>query len=436
MLPWPRERIWTGILLLVITLTLTEPVHGQAEDRIWGRVTTTDGEIHEGFIRWDRNEGSWVDLLDGSKEVVAVNYAVWLAANERGRATRSVDVFGYRVSWDEEDPDFRSFVAAAVRFGHMESLIVDGPDSVTIHLRSGERLALSGGASDIGRSIRDIVIDRPQGREIELGWSDLTRVDFSAAPVSALPGSPRLYGTVEDVHGVAHTGFIAWDLDEILESDVLDGEEIRGGEERDIRFADIRSIERIDRGSRVELYDGQRVELTGSNDVHRGHGGVQISDPALGMIEVEWRDFRSIRFHRPVDGESFAGYETFDGGRPLAGSVETVDGERLDGVIRWDADEASTWEILDGEADGIRFSIELGMVQRIERDSTFGALVTLLDGRTFHLDDDNDVNWDNKGAMVAPEGARLESVGSWRLVPWDELKAITFRGPVGVGAGR
>ena len=422
-----------GGLLVACVLTVSAPVSAQAEHRIWGRVQTSGGDVHEGFLRWDRNEGSWVDQLDGSKAIPAENYAVWLAANELERATRSLDLLGYRVSWNEEDPDFRTVVTSGVRFGHLAALAVAGVDSVRLELRSGQRVSLSGGATDIGRSIRDVVVDVPQGREVELDWRDLDRIDFSAPPGGVAPRSPRLHGTVEDIHGDVYSGFIAWDLDEIFESDILDGEEMEGRDERDVRFADIRSIERIERGSRVELTDGQVIDLTGSNDVHFGHGGVQISDPALGMVEVDWRVFRRIRFHAPPDGGSGAGYDTFDGGHPLVGTVETREGETLEGLIRWDADEASSWEILNGEARDIKFSIDFGFVSRIERDPAFGAIVTLRDGRVLHLDHSNDVNWDNRGIMVAPEGSRPERVASWRLVSWGDFHSATFR-PSGAGS--
>ena len=73
------------------------------------------------------------------------------------------------------------------------------------------------------------------------------------------------------------------------------------------------------------------------------------------------------------------------------------------------------------------FKIELNQVSRIERGEAFGALVTLVDGRTFELDDSNDVDWDNKGIMVAPEGADHSDASSWRVVPWDEFREIRFR---------
>ncbi|NIR41674.1 MAG: hypothetical protein GWO22_38890, partial [Actinobacteria bacterium] len=36
---------------------------------LYGRVTTTDGERLEGYLRWDRNEGTRSDFLDASKEI-------------------------------------------------------------------------------------------------------------------------------------------------------------------------------------------------------------------------------------------------------------------------------------------------------------------------------------------------------------------------------
>ena len=52
-------------------------LRAQEDDRIWGRITTVSGDVLEGFIRWDRNEGSWVDRLDGSKEMTPFQYQEW-----------------------------------------------------------------------------------------------------------------------------------------------------------------------------------------------------------------------------------------------------------------------------------------------------------------------------------------------------------------------
>ena len=64
----------------LLSAALAGPAWAQDGDRIWGRIYTTSGDVYEGFIRWDRNEGSWVDVLDGSKEIPEENYLAWLEA--------------------------------------------------------------------------------------------------------------------------------------------------------------------------------------------------------------------------------------------------------------------------------------------------------------------------------------------------------------------
>jgi hypothetical protein len=206
---------------------------------------------------------------------------------------------------------------------------------------------------------------------------------------------------------------------------------MEGGDDRQIRFGEIASIERVPGGARIVLVNGDERDLTGNRDVDRGNRGIQISDPGLGMVEVEWREFRILRFH---EANAVVGYDAFDGGHLLLGTVVTQSGEEIDGVIRWDADEAASWEFLNGRADDVVFTIEFGYVSRIERGQAFGARVTLLDGRTFELDDSNDVDWDNKGILIAPEGANGGANGGngadasrWRVITWDEFREVRFR---------
>jgi hypothetical protein len=402
------------------------PLSAQDADRIWGRVYTTTGDAIEGFIRWDRNEGSWVDILNGSKEIPPENYQLWLDANEGGEPpVRMLELKGYRITWDEEDPDFPATTSSGLRFGHLDRLIVTGEDEVDVILRSGVRLTLSGGATDIGPSLRELTIERPGGQRTELEWGDLERVDFYAAPADATAASRRLYGTVQDDRGRSYSGYISWDLDEILQSDTLDGDDDEGDRHR-IPFGEIRSIEGRRRGSTVTLNSGRTLELDDSNDVERGNRGIQISDPTLGMIEVEWDEFASIRFEPPPES---TGYDAFDGGHPLFATVQLRGGDELTGYLRWDADEQWSWEFLDGRRDDVVFTIEFAKIASIEPDDLFGARVTLLDGRTFELEDSNDVDWDNKGLLVAPPSAGPESVPdeTWTYVFWDEVVEVRFQ---------
>ena len=422
---------------LLCVLVLASTAWAQDSDRIWGQLYTTSGDVYEGFIRWDRNEGSWVDILDGSKEIPAENYLAWLEAKGAdGPPLRYIDLQGFRISWREADPDFPPTAASGIRFGHLRFLRVVEKDLVELTLRSGELVELGGGSSDLGRSNRGLVVDVPGRSQVDLDWSDLERIVFSAAPSGARARAHRLYGTVEDVQGNRYTGYVSWDLDEIVESDVLDGEEMEGGRNREIRFGEIASIARVRRGARVVLVDGEELDLTGNRDVQRGNRGIQISDPGLGMVEVEWSEFEILRFH---EADAAAGYDSFDGGHPLVGTLVTQSGEEIEGVIRWDADEAGSWEFLNGRADHAIFSIEFSKVSRIVRGEVFGATVTLLDGRSFELDDSNDVDWDNKGILIAAQAANSSGgldESRWRVVPWDQFKEVRFRHGTKIAGGR
>ena len=153
---------WALVCLLVSPL----PLAGQDSGRIWARATTTDGEQFEGFLRWDRNEGSWVDILDGTKEIPDAFYEEWLAQSDGGeRPTRTIELRGYRISWNELDPDFPRSASSGVRFGHIAELVPTGRLGVEVILRSGQRFEFTGGSTDIGVGMRGLIVeDRRAGR--------------------------------------------------------------------------------------------------------------------------------------------------------------------------------------------------------------------------------------------------------------------------------
>lgn len=410
-----------GLLSIPLLPPLSPPLSGQETHRIWGRVETAAGRVHEGYIRWDRNEGSWVDLLNGSKEASREAVDLWrnLAdADDRSR-DRVIEFLGVRISWD--DRDFPRSADSGIRFGHIRRLVVLDDDAVELELKSGERVELEGGATDLGTGIREILVDVPGEGLVELRWRDLDEIHFASAPRQSPPAGTRLYGTVEDVYGDRHTGYISWDMDEILTTDILDGEE--NGRDREIPFGDIAAIQKEWGRSRVIFQDGREMVLSGSNDVDDGHRGVQVSDPGLGQVEVEWDEFESVRFHGP---ELDVGYEDFDGGHRLRGTVVTRDDRELNGWIRWDADEEYSWEILDGEYRDIVYDVEFGNIRTIQRDSARSALVTLMDGRVLKLEGSNDVDEDNKGIFIqVDEDARARD-GGWVMVSWDEFRELRF----------
>jgi hypothetical protein len=361
-----------------------------------------------------------VDLLNGSKESSREARELWneLASDARDRE-RVIEFLDIRISWD--DRDFPGAADSGIRFGHLSRLIVLDDQTVELELKSGELIRLEGGSTDLGSDMRELIIEVPSEGAVELQWRDLDEIRFGAAPVSPRPEGVRLYGTVEDRWGDRYTGYISWDLDEILTTDILDGEE--NGRDREIPFHRIAGIEKDLGRARVFLTDGSEMVLSNSNDVDDGHRGVQISDPGLGLVEVEWDEFAFVRFHEP---ESHTGYENFDGGHPLKGTVVKRDGEEFSGWILWDADEGDSWEILDGENRDVVYDVEFGKIATIERNSSRSALVTLLDGRALELEGSNDVNDENKGIFIRVDDQAPSGTDGWVHVSWDDFREIRF----------
>ena len=94
-----------------------------SDDRIYGRVTTAGGDVYEGYLRWDRNEGSWADLLNGTKELPWRNArdAERLDDDMRSRRDdeRSIRILGLRISWSEGDDDYPQVATSGIRFAWM-----------------------------------------------------------------------------------------------------------------------------------------------------------------------------------------------------------------------------------------------------------------------------------------------------------------------------
>jgi hypothetical protein len=440
-----RVLALTLSILAALPLLLSQPVKAQSVDRIWGRITTVSGEKHEGFIRWDRNEGSWADQLDGSKEHLEFEFQDWWRLAHPGdrQRDRVVELAGYRISWDDEEPTFPSSAESGVRFGHIKRITIEDNEA-NLELRSGKTVTLSGGATDLGSDLREVLVMDGRGRTVELEWEDLAAVDFMSAPAGAQARAARIHGTVEMKEGPGFTGYIAWDVNHALGSDNLEGEDEDGGD-REIPFRTIATIHPGEDRSLVTLTGGDSFRLSGTDDVTDGNDGMQISDPDLGFVEVDWDDVERVRFHAP---EPPVGWGAFDGGVPLRGTVVTTDSTELVGWIKWDGDETYSWELLDGRQDDVSLDIEFAKIAEIEKvldeltSVNLGPAglsvrhpegeqtqVTLRDGRTFIMEGSNDVDEGNDGIYVLLENGGLspEDEGAeWIMVRWEDFLSARF----------
>ena len=460
---------------LLICIASASPLHGQSEDRIWGRVFTEGGEQYEGFLRFGggTNGASWMDLFYGSQDVGADPRQTWIDASRGGNPfTRTIELKGYLISWNDRSDDFPRQRGIAVRFGSLQGISVHN-DSTELVLRPG---VPGGGAAGTGPddpglwsgNARTLIGEttgswRETNIEVEdlergvttISGDDVSRVEFARAPAGQEAGSARLFGTVEDHSGRSFTGPIIWNDRSLLLSDTLDGSfEWPSGA---IRFDHIRSIERRPGTSGTDRRGGARVTLAGGEvadlpvDVARGRDPVAdlvILDPALGRVTIDWDDFKALRLHVAMEGRSrqagsdapeTASHDGFHAEAPLRGTVLTHAGEEVEGRIRWDALEEWSWDVLYGSSEGVELGVRFANIESIEQIafpdrppnrpiqgiSLRGRVrLTLLDGRSYEMTGINDLGSGNLGILVLP--ASPDGRADWRYLAWGDVREIGF----------
>ncbi len=382
-------------------------VCADSSGRIYGTITTVDGDRYEGLIRWDKNEGSWCDILNGNKEI---------RGGHRERRHERIRVFGITIGERVTSGDLGS-AQSGLCFGHIKSLEAIDDDAARLVLKSGQKVVLEGGSSDIGDNIREIVIEDVKRGEIGLDWEDIEIIEFSQGPPDLKSEfGDRLYGTLTTRRGDEFTGWVSWDVDELFTEDILNGEE--RNRDRKVRLGRIAAIERRSTSSATVFFDdGDEMVLRGTNDVNSSNRGISIHDPSFGQVTVAWNDFDRLDLKKAPAGLAYA---SFDGGRPIAGTVYTEDGEEYTGTIRWDDDETDTWEILDGECRDVTFDIEFAKIKKIERKGYRSCVVTTWNGQEFLLSGSNDVDSDNRGIYVeTKDGKEVE-------IDWDDFDRVEF----------
>ncbi len=407
-------------LLSLLMIFIAGTVVAENEGRIYGKITTNDGDVLEGLIRWDKNEGSWVDVLNGTKDLSNKHKKKQSKTDRRKRNREtSIEIFGITLGKTSSSSwNIFNSAQSGIRFGHIKILEPIDDDRVLLTLKSGEDIELYNGSTDIGNGIREIVIEDEGEGDVELLWDDIEMIEFEAADYDDESYfGERLYGTLTTRRGDEFTGYVCWDVDELFTGDILDGDE--KGRSRKIKFGKIESIERYSSsGATVTLTNGDEKLLKNSNDIDDGNRGITISDPGFGQVVVEWDDFDRIEF---TDAPRQVEYNDFDGGHPLSGTVYTEDGDSYTGQIRWDDDEEYSWEILDGEYHDIEFDVEFGLIDKIEKKSHRTSIVTMLDGRSFRLRGSNDVDGDNKGIFIKTD------IDDEVELDWDEFSYVEFK---------
>ena len=385
-------------------------------DVLYGRITTTDGETHEGRLRWGVDqEAFWGDLFDGLK---SDNHWADHAPQERpATKRRKIEIFGVEIGGEDRSIYRRLFMA---RFGDIVRIDAQVRD-VQVTLKSRTRFVLDRfAAGDIDDGVR---VWDGTGGAIDLDSRRIRAIEFLPAPPTVTaPG--RLYGTVRTRQS-SFTGFIQWNQQDGFISDELEGRTVDG----DVSFpyGTIRSVARRSPDSAlVTLVDGREVVLSGSRESGRNNRGIYVEDRRYGRVLVSWNAFDRVDFSR---GDGAPSYDDFPAGRALVGSVMTRDGRRLAGRLVYDFDETETTETLDVLVDGVDYNIPFGLISAVlpgggEGKDPQRARVILHDGKALQFERAGDLGDGNAGILIFVNGG-----GQPDYVRWLDVARIDFDPP-------
>jgi hypothetical protein len=394
----------------------TEAATEAQQGFIFGRVTTDDGVIYEGRLRFGGDEEAfWGDYFNGSK---AEN--PWVAQTPAGKLTESnpLEIFGVKVfQWESEIIVDRPFM---MRFGDIARVEPKGRD-LQVTLKSGTVFHLDFyAADDFADGVR--VWDARRG-VVNLDEGQIRSIDL--LPTRRLDTVPdRLHATVR-TSGGEFTGFIQWDREKGVGSDELEGK--TADRQLRLRFDTIRLIARKgSNSSLVTLLDGQEIDLTHTRDVGPGTSGIYVDDKRYGRVLISWDVFERLDFSPGGGGPA---YGDFPAGRALTGDVTTRDGRRLAGRLVYDLDESEITETLDASFQGVDYTILFGLIESVvlpatEQRGAERARVTLHSGEMLQLELNGDLDKGNAGMLIFVDGRKQPE-----YVRWNEIKQIHFDRP-------
>lgn len=402
-----RKLSLAALLALFSFITLA-----QDQALIYGTLTTIDGEQYTGQLRWGKEEAIWTDLFNGTKDEND-NYRYLSrddrdALREKKRETRS----SWGNSWSWGSGDYETTHEFQARFGDISKIEINRRSEVKLTMRNGETMYVKDGSNDFDT---EITVMDPELGKTSFRWSRIEQVEFKEAPnnFSEKLGEP-LYGTVE-FYGGEYTGFIQWDHDERLSTDILDGD-TRDGDVK-IEFGKVKSIEKDRGGSNVILESGREMYLRGSNDVNSENRGIIVATD-FGRVDITWRDFEKVTFtEAPSNAPGYGAYSDL---KELSGSVTTVNGETLTGKIIFDLDEAYTFEMLQGNDDDIEYIIPMEHVASVSPKNYDYSEVVLKNGTKLTIGDARDVSEENDGVLVFTGGADPT------FIIWEDIEIIKF----------
>lgn len=226
---------------------------------ITGIIKTNQG-IYKGFITWDRDEKNLEDLLDGR--------------------SRQGDCH--------------------ISFRNIRK-IVKTRDGCEVSTSDGSILNLWG-SNDVNNQNRGILVNMPQTGRVSIPWNRfeafeaLNFNEIAPSGYDDFKAVRRLQAEVHTRKGEIFNGIIAYDLDEAMNLEVLDGKNDNINYE--IPFKYVQSIEPKNyRYSFVTLTNGASFSLGDTSDVTNENSGILVFSSDEVPIYIPWKDIKLISFH-------------------------------------------------------------------------------------------------------------------------------------------
>jgi len=402
------------LVLIAMTATFCTDAVAANDGFIYGKITTRSGETYTGTMRWGKQECFWDDLFNATKK------------DNPWKKYASEDI--YRDAYESKDNKYKLKVLGITvynsigfsgnhmfisRFGDIQCIKNKRRRYSTIVMKNGTEYDVSG-YGDVGEKIQ--MLDENLGK-IKISWDEIKEIEFMPTSKNAKVPGYRLQGKLK-TDEMEFEGYIMWDAEECLSSDILDGETDDG--DMEIEFGNIRSIKRMSsRGCRVTLKDGRKFELRGTNDVNDENRGIYVWDDRYGKIEVQWDEFDEVIYEEKDD--SGKPYDAYKPAQKLHGSVETIDNDVYQGEIVFDFDESEDFEILNGMLDEMEFNIPFSMIASITPRGRHSSTVELVNGLKLRLEDAQDVSAKNDGILVFQDKKKP------KYVAWEDVEKITFK---------
>ena len=413
-----RHRRVLLILLGNLVAALVVMTSLQAQDGsgfLYGKVRTYE-TTYIGQIQWggEDDEIFWNEFFNAAK-VADKYYQKILEENNPEKEVEFWNELDWNISsiWEDKGNLTHEF---STQFGNIASIINISKSRAALRLKNGIELELSGhGYSDIGTKI--VVYDDEVGK-IEIPWHRMREVHFTQMPKGvSTHGGDRIFGTVETYRGGTFTGYVQWDHDERLGEHKLDGDTRDG--DLSIPFKQIKSIEKGENGSYVVLNSGRDFFLKGSNDVNSQNRGIIVTVQNLGNVDIPWKVFRSATFEpAETSGPSYKSYKVPKG---LSGAIYTFDGDKIEGRIIYDIDEAWEVETLEAKDYRIDYVIPFSNVKRVIPKNNDFSTVEFRNGESLLLGEVRDVSASNDGALIF-KANRKDPI----YVPWADIAEIVF----------